>query len=386
MTRLLSAIFVVIFASTMFIRSVDPLVAVISADLAVSPDKVAMLSTAFALPYALMQPILGAAADLFGKIKLMIGCVAVLMLTAFAAATAPNYEALLAARILGGMAAGGTFPIAVAIVGDMIPVERRQVAVGRLLAAGMTGNLFGSMAAGVIGDLIGWRPVMLVLGCFGVLALAGAIVGMRGISEPKPAAQGMATVWTNYRTIFSNPLAKFCFGTVLIEGVCLFGLFPYVALLLREVGETRATIAGLVIAGFGMGGVLYAFAVSWLVSSLGERRMMRGGGFVMGFSLFLVGLGLSWPIDMAAFVIFGFGFYMLHGVVQIYVTELAPKARGSAMALHSFFFFIGQAIGPPLYGVGLSQVGKLPSLLIAGAALITAGIICAHHLRRRSPE
>ena len=53
-------------------------------------------------------------------------------------------------------------------------------------------------------------------------------------------------------------------------------------------------------------------------------------------------------------MLLGFGFYMLHGCIQIYVTELAPAARGSAMALHSFFFFLGQAVGPIVYGVGLA--------------------------------
>ena len=44
---------------------------------------------------------------------------------------------------------------------------------------------------------------------------------------------------------------------------------------------------------------------------------------------------------------------MLHGVIQIYASELAPKARGSAMAMHSASFFFGNAIGPVVYGLAL---------------------------------
>ena len=62
---------------------------------------------------------------------------------------------------------------------------------------------------------------------------------------------------------------------------------------------------------------------------------------------------LHWPVEFVNFVLLGFGFYMLHAVIQIYASELAPTARGSAMALHSFFFFFGQAIGPIVYGAGL---------------------------------
>jgi predicted MFS family arabinose efflux permease len=64
------------------------------------------------------------------------------------------------------------------------------------------------------------------------------------------------------------------------------------------------------------------------------------------------------------------------------VTELAPAARGSALALHSFFFFIGQAVGPLLYGIGLSHLGKLPTIMIACAALVSVGLMCSFYLRR----
>src|SRR5262249_47729219 len=39
----------------------------------------------------------------------------------------------------------------------------------------------------------------------------------------------------SYRAIFSNPLAKYCFGGVLMEGIFLFGIFPYVAQLLHQI-------------------------------------------------------------------------------------------------------------------------------------------------------
>ena len=37
----------------------------------------------------------------------------------------------------------------------------------------------------------------------------------------------------------------------------MYGCFPYIATMLQQAGETRASIAGVVIAGFGIGGALY---------------------------------------------------------------------------------------------------------------------------------
>ena len=55
------------FASTFAGRTVEPLVGVLARDFASPPATVALLSTAFALPYALIQPVLGPVGDALGK-------------------------------------------------------------------------------------------------------------------------------------------------------------------------------------------------------------------------------------------------------------------------------------------------------------------------------
>ena len=161
----------------------------------------------------------------------------------------------------------------------------------------------------------------------------------------------------------------------------LFGVFPYMAEFLRTEGEPRASIAGVVIAGFGIGGVIYTFMVGWLLEHFRERQLMAAGGMVMGFCLVMIALRMPWPVEFANFMLLGFGFYLLHGCIQVYVTELAPAARGSATAGHSMFFFLGHAAGPVVYGLGLSGVGATPVLLLGAATLAATGWICALRLK-----
>ena len=110
--------------------------------------------------------------------------------------------------------------------------------------------------------------------------------------------------------------------------------------------------------------------------------MMRLGGAALGLCLMVIAARLAWPLEFLNFALLGFGFYMLHAVVQIYASELAPAARGSAMALHSFFFFLGQAVGPIVYGAGLSTIGLNPVLLFGAVVLFATGLTCAQWLRR----
>jgi predicted MFS family arabinose efflux permease len=379
--RLLNLLALVVFSSALFTRAVDPVIPQIAMELDVLPRTAALVSTAYTLPYALIQPMLGILADMFNKTRLILISLALITVATFASIFVTSFEQLVIARIIAGVAAGGLIPIVFAFVGDLVPVAERQVAMGRLLFAIMTGNLLGATAAGAVADLFSWRAVFIFLAGLGALVLAVSIPGLGG--EGKAGGRfDLSTVGSNYRAIFSNPMAKICFGAVFLEAVFMYGLFPHLATLLYAAGETRASIAGIILAGFGIGGVIYSLRVSFLLEHVGERWMMRLGGLLMGLCLTVVALRLPWQAEFINFIVLGLAFYLLHAVIQVYASELAPEARGSAMALHSFFFFLGHATGPAVYSLGLATVGVNVVLLTGAGILTVTGAICAHYLRR----
>jgi predicted MFS family arabinose efflux permease len=384
MTRTLNLIAFVVFASALFSRSIDPLVPQIADALGTDAATAALLSTAYALPFAVIQPLLGALADMFNKARMMLICLAILAVATVAGALVQSFPLMMATRIIAGLGAGGLVPIAFAIVGDLVPVGGRQGAMGRLLLAIMTGNLLGATSAGVIADLFGWRAVFTAMAIVAFAILAVAVPGLRGVGD-RGGGFDVASVQSGYRAIFRNPLSKICFVAVFVEGALMYGLFPHLAALFHAMGETRASIPGFVIGGFAIGGVAYSLRVGWLLRTFGETTMMRIGSIIMGLTIAFIALRAPWPVDVIDFAVLGLGFYMLHAVIQVYASELAPAARGSAIALHSFFFFLGQAAGPAIYNVGFNQMGTSAALVLAGAVLILNGLVAAHYLRRPDP-
>lgn len=372
------------FASTLFSRVVDPVIPQIAADLVVDVKTAALLSTAFTLPYAITQPVLGTIADFFGKTRLMNMSLLIVSLAALVCAFATSFSLVFAMRVAAGLVAGGVFPVAMALVGDLVPMERRQIMIGRLLAVGLTGNVLGAAIAGVIGDLFGWRGIFGVIGSFALIITVAAFYVLRSFPVPKPRpAFNLPAVIANYRGIFADPRAKICFGSVFFEGIFIHGIFPYVAILLLAGGETSASIAGMVIGAFGLGGVIYSVSVPRLVGRFAERRLMLVGGALAATALSLAALHLPWYAQVAIFGLFGFGFYLLHGCIQVHVTDLSPTARGAATSLHSSCFFIGQATGPVLYGFGYAH-GTLELQMFVGSAVIVAvALVCARFLRHR---
>jgi predicted MFS family arabinose efflux permease len=382
----LKIVSLVVFASTIFTRAVDPLIPKIAADLAIDAKTAALLSTAFTFPYALVQPLLGAAGDHFGKTRLMNFCLLMVALTALVCAVATSFPLLVAMRVAAGCVAGGMFPVALALLGDLVPVHERQVAIGRLLAVGLSGNLIGASIAGVIADVLGWRGVFAAFGLFALAIAVTAYAALRGRGERKSAPLSLGSAIAGFRSVFADPRAKVCFGAVFLEGIFIHGVFPYVALLLLVNGEARASIAGLVIAAFGLGGVIYSFLVSALVARIPQPWLMAIGGLIVASMLGLIALNLFWYEQIAIFTGLGFGFYLLHGSIHVHVTELSHTARGAAASLHSSTFFLGQALGPIYYGFAFSHGAASASLLAGSLVLAAVGIMCARLLRHRTED
>src|SRR5205814_9964692 len=153
-----------------------------------------------------------------GKARLMIACLLLLRLANILGAMAASFPLLFASRILAGIGSGGVVPVALSLTSDLVGPEKRQVAIGRTLAGAMTGNLLGASAAGLIGDFLGWRGVLAVLGVLVVLASIAVAAGFRGAALTRPPRTSMSALMQGYRPFFVNPYARIFYVGAIIEG------------------------------------------------------------------------------------------------------------------------------------------------------------------------
>lgn len=372
------------FAGTFSSRAVEPMVGVIARDLQSSPQTIALLSAAFALPYAFIQPILGPIGDALGKEQVMKVALSLLFLALACSYFAPDATTLFVLRIIAGAAAGGAVPLSIALIGDRVDMAHRQVALSRYLVAIIVGQLAGSSFAGLLAELIGWRGVFALSTVMMAVALAATVVGFRGAAPGGSFDMDMAI--RRYREILSNPRALSLFGFVFVEAIAIFGIFPYIAPLLEERGGGGPTQAGFAIGGFAVGGLVYSALVTWMLRRLGIGRILVGGGLFAAAALVVLGFGGDWKVDAAALILMGLGFYMLHNTFQAQVTEVAPQARASAVALHAFSFFCGQALGVVVMGVGLRGIGLAASTGVAAVVILGVGLAASLVLTRPQPQ
>jgi predicted MFS family arabinose efflux permease len=354
----------------------------VAGDFGISVRQAALLVSAYGLPYAAMQPLLGPIGDAYSKARLIKICLAVTTVSTALAAFAPDYLTLMIARVMAGVVAGGIFPVGLALIGDRTTLDERQVAASRFLVASIFGQMFGATVSGVIASAFGWRAVFVVVTAITICSCAIVfrfLDSKSDVTRPITLAGAVA----GYRAVLANRNSYVVLGAVFGEGIFFFCVFPFVGAMLIERGAGGPIAAGVALAGFAVGGVIYGSVVRFMISALGPWNMLRVGGLMAGLSYLAIAVPMG-PVGVAlCFVVAGFGFYMMHNTLQAQATELAPRARGSTFALFSAAMFLGQGIGPVFAGVTSSALGFGPLFLLVGGLVAALGLLAAWRLKTR---
>jgi len=377
MRRVLAIFGPAVFAGAFATRVTDPTVAEIAGEFSVTVAEAALLGTAYTLPFALVQPILGPVADSIGKRRIVMICVAMLGVMLLAAAVSASFGWLMAFRAASGMAAGGMMPLTLAIMGDAVSLKYRQVALSRILVFGISGQIAGGVVAGPIAAIAGWRGVLVVCAVAAFIGLVALILAARGAAREVMTRYDPVVALQRYRGIIANPAALPLFAAVAVEGGLVFGTFPFIAPLLIQRGIGSTMEAGFAIGAFGLGGLVFAALVAPLLSRFGQAGVIRIGGATAALALTGFALAPSLVIAALSGLGLGLGFYMIHNAIQTRATELAPQARASAMSLHAFAFFGGQSLGPIFYGLGDMIFGLPATLGLAAAGIMVLALLLA---------
>ncbi|MBN8919499.1 MAG: MFS transporter, partial [Rhizobiales bacterium] len=183
MNRALAVICLSNFFAASASRITDPVLPQIAADLNVDTHSAALLATAFALPWVIAQPIFGPLGDLIGKARVIRVNIIILLAATVVGAFTSDFTSLFLSRIVAGIATAGVMPVGFALSGDITPPNERQVNIGRVVGAGMSGQLMGAIIAGLLGDVVGWRGVFIGASLGLVMSSVVVFFGLRNVAE-----------------------------------------------------------------------------------------------------------------------------------------------------------------------------------------------------------
>ena len=370
------------FASAASVRACDPILPEIAAAFSTSVGMAARVVTVFGATYACAQLAYGFIGDRFGKLETVAVATLASAVTAVICAFSGSLDLLIVARLFAGGTAAAIIPLSMAWIGDEVDYEARQPVIARFLTGQILGLILGQAMAGIVAEYLGWRMVFLFLA--GFFLVSGAALSRELLQRKErtvPAPVPVRETLRQLGTLLRHRWVLIVLGCVFVEGAALFGGYSFVGADLRERFQIGYDLIGLIVSGFGLGGLFYAAAAPVLVRRLGERGLALLGGLVLAAAFALIGFVPRALAAAPATILAGLGFYMLHNTLQTNATQMAPEARSLSVALFASCFFLGQAVGVGLGAPVFDYIGGAPLFLIAGAVLAAVGFVFRLALR-----
>lgn len=369
-----------LFVSTFAIGTTEFIIAgllpQVSGDLAVSIPTGGFLVTAYAIGVAIGGPLLSLALARFpGRRALLLLLVAFTLGQVFCA-LAPNYPAMLAARVLVAATHGAIFGVGAILATHLVSAERAGRAVSYLLAGVTVANVLGVPAGAAIGNTLGWRASFWAVGVLGLAAIAAVLLLVPAKETTRPKAPSLLT----QVHVLARP-AVFLTFLVLIFGMTgQFALLTYIVPVLHEVsGLALSSIPWLLLA-FGVGSTLGVLAGGRLsdwktLPSLIGILLAQAATYALIY--LCMGNGVLMSILMLVWGAVGFAF---GAPAQARILRASSDAPDLASTLIPSAYNIGIALGAVAgsllleAGTGynaLPVIGIIASLVAAATGLLS---------------
>lgn len=401
--------------SAMFLASLDQTIVSTSirtiADDLHGLDAQAWVTTAYLMTATISTPLYGKLSDIYGRRPFFIGGIVVFVLGSLLCAMAGDMYVLAAFRGIQGIGAGALMPLALAIIGDIIPPRQRAKYQGYMMAVFASSSVLGPVIGGLFANVdtllgvAGWRWVFLINVPIGLISLVLVIVTLRLNTQRTPhridwggaativlalvpillvAEQGRIWGWGSTGSIICYvvgtlgvlafvwfegrmgdealiPLRIFRHRELLVTiiggiivGVAMFGGMMTIPLYMQIVHGASPMESGFMMLPMVLGMMVTSIVVGRFVSRTGHvRRIPVIGCVVLACGLLLLSTVTAdtplWQV-MGYIVVVGIGLgHCMQPLVLIAQNAVEPREMGMATSATTFFRQMGGTLGVAVF-------------------------------------
>ena len=391
----------------------------------------AWVTTAFLITSTIAAPLFGKLSDIYGRKRLFMLAIVIFVAGSALCGLATSMYELAAFRAFQGIGAGGIMPLALAVIGDIIPPRQRARYQGYMMAVFASASVLGPVLGGLLAGtndflgVAGWRYIFYInvpiaavalfviarvlkldsvrrerrIDWWGALALVVGLVPLLVVAEEGQvwgwasatsftayllsAAGLIVFVWIQHRMgddallplrMFRSRTFSVASGQVTIIGMAMFGGLSVIPLYLQIVKGASPTKSGLLLLPLVAGLMLASLGAGRLIARTGRYKVFP----VVGSVLMVIGMGLFitlradtalWTTDIYM-AIFGIGLGMnMQSLVLAMQNAVPAKDMGVASAASSFFRSVGGTLGTAIFlSILFSVAGTKIAQQYAGAA------------------
>ncbi|WP_305822994.1 MFS transporter [Massilia brevitalea] len=344
----------------------------VAASLGVSLPSAGLLVSLYALGVAIGAPVLTALTARVPRKRLLIGLMLLFTAGNLVASVAPGYAALMAARVLTGLAHGVFFSIGSTIATSLVPKDKAARAIA-LMFTGLTVALVTGVPLGTwIGQQFGWQSTFLAVALLGVIAMVGSM-----LLVPASIGAGKPVSLAAQFAVLKKPRLLLVYAITTLGYGGSFTAFTYLAPILQDVAGFAASSVGL---------VMLVYGVSVAAGNIWGGRLADRKGPVRAlqvvFALLAIVLGVltftaPHPV-LVVVTVLAWGAVAFGNVpgLQLYVVQRAerdaPQALDMASGLNIAAFNLGIALGAWGGGLIVEHVGLMATPPIGAAVVLGA--------------
>jgi MFS transporter, DHA1 family, inner membrane transport protein len=341
------------------------LLPVMSASLRSSLSATGLLVTIYALVVVVASAPLTYLTHRVPRRFLLPGLLGVFVAGTLAAAAAPGYGWLTAARVVTALSQAVFWSIAAVTAAGLFPAGERGRAIAVVVSGGPFAILLGVPAGTWIGQHAGWRVSFAAVAALGLAASAAAVVL---IPARRPAE--------NHAAAGTHPDAP-GYGLLIVATVLAiagtFTAYTYISAFLTNVSGLPAGDVPAVLALAGLASLAALGCLGRLLSRHPRAALVAPAGMLAASMLGLYVLGTAGP---AAAILQAVENFSMTGVglsLQARVLVVAPRSTDIASAGLTSAYNLGIAAGPVIGGFVLSGPG-LRTTALAGGLLASAAL------------
>ncbi|MFI1279662.1 MFS transporter [Streptomyces sp. NPDC020858] len=347
----------------------------VGADLGVSDGTAGLMVTVPGLVAGFCAPLVTVGAGRLDRRLVLCVLIALMAAANLAAALAPNFAVVLAARLLVGVSVGGFWAIAGGLAVRLVPERHVGRATALVFGGVPTASVLGVPAGTLLGELGGWRTAFAAVGVLGLVTLAALLL----LLPPLPPTRHIRFPELP-ALLRENPAVRAGVIVTFLVVTGQFAAYTFVRPILQDVSGIDAEFVSTLLLGYGLAGVAGNFLA-------GARDAYR--------TLLVVSASLTVVLALIAVVpgpVAGTTLLLAWGLVyggvsvslQSWMIKAAPAAAEAASSLMVAVFNLAIAAGALFGGLAVDGISA-PAAPLGGAALmlVAAGTVWATAVRRK---
>ncbi|MDA9532456.1 MFS transporter [Bradyrhizobium sp. CCBAU 25338] len=346
----------------------------VAADMHVSVPVAGLLISGYALGVFVGAPVLTLATRRMPRKTVLLALMAIFTLGNAACALAPNYELLMAARVLTSLAHGTFFGVGSVVATGLVAEDKRASAIATMFIGLTVATLLGVPFGAWFGLMLGWRAAFWAVTVIGVIAfavVAALVPGHVGNGDKPISLAEEVAVLGRPQVLLGLAMTVFGFAG-------LFVVFTYIQpILTRFTGFSEAAVSPILLV-FGVGLAIGNVAGG----KLADRGLARAlTGTLAALAIVLLGLAAVLSIkilSIAVILLLGIAAFATVAPLQLRVLEAAgPGGRTLASSLNIAAFNLGNALGAWAGGFTIDRGFGLPALPLVAAGITAIGLALA---------